>query len=39
MSVVRRHPLVRADAHNVFGIQVGVRVNLFVRGPKGPARG
>jgi len=31
---VRKHPKLSGTTHNVFGIQVGVRVNLFVRKPK-----
>ena len=31
---VRKNPKLSGTTHNVFGIQVGVSVNLFVRNPK-----
>ena len=35
---VRKNPKLSGTTHNVFGIQVGVSINLFVRKPKKPAR-
>ncbi len=32
---VRKNPKLSGTTHNVFGIQVGVSINLFVRKPKG----
>ena len=34
---VRKHPTLSGTTHNVFGIQVGVSINLFVRLPKAVA--
>jgi len=35
---VRKNPKLSGTTHNVFGIQVGVSINLFVRKPKGKSR-
>jgi predicted helicase len=32
---VRKNPKLSGTTHNVFGIQVGVSINLFIRKPKG----
>ena len=34
---VRKNPKLSGTTHNVFGIQVGVSINLFVRKPKNQA--
>jgi predicted helicase len=36
---VRKNPTLSGTTHNVFGIQVGVSINLFVRQPKSDAAG
>jgi len=35
---VRKNPKLSGTTHNVFGIQLGVSINLFVRFPKKPAK-
>ena len=35
---VRKNPTLSGTTHNVFGIQVGVSINLFIRLPKRAAR-
>ena len=35
---VRKNPKLSGTTHNVFGIQVGVSINLFIRLPKRTAR-